>query len=128
VDEQTIMAAVDFFPMFCKLTGAPLPNEVQFDGEDLTEALFGKSVTRRKPMFWEYGRNGAFGYPKGKDRSPNVAVRDGKWKLLVNADGANPELYDLQADRNETHNVAERNPQVAKRLLETALQWRKSLP
>jgi arylsulfatase A-like enzyme len=128
VDEQTIMAAVDFFPMFCKLTGAPLPNEVQFDGEDLTEAWFGKSVTRRKPLLWEYGRNAAFGYPKGKDRSPNVAIRDGKWKLLVNADGANPELYDLQADRNETHNVAERNPQVAKRLLESALQWRKSLP
>jgi hypothetical protein len=34
----------------------------------------------------------------------------------------------LAADRNETHNLAEKNPDVAKRLGEAALSWRKSLP
>ena len=128
VDDRTVMHGVDFFPMFCKLAGTPMPANVAFDGQDLSKSFFGKDLARKNALFWEYGRNAAFGYPKGRDRSPNVAVREGKWKLLVNADGSNLELYDLQADRNETQNVAEKNPKVAKRLKETALQWRKSLP
>jgi hypothetical protein len=48
------------------------------------------------------------------DRSPNVAVRDGKWKLLVNADGTGAELYDLAADPKEAKDLA--------------VGWRKSLP
>jgi arylsulfatase A-like enzyme len=130
VDDKTVMSAVDFFPMFCRLTGAPLPGGVAFDGEDLTESFFGKSMERHHPLFWEYGRNDSgFDYPKNpRDRSPNVALREGKWKLLVNADGSGAELYDLEADRNETRDVATANPEIATRLREAALNWRKSLP
>jgi hypothetical protein len=38
------------------------------------------------------------------------------------------ELYDLDADRNETQNLATANPGIAKRLTDSALQWKKSLP
>jgi arylsulfatase A-like enzyme len=128
VDETTVMAGTDFFPMFCKLTGAALPQKEDFAGEDLSEAFLGTSMTRKNPIYWEYGRNASFGYPRGRDRSPNVAVREGRWKLLVNADGSNVELYDLIVDRNETDNLADKNPEIAKRLTEAALHWRKSLP
>ena len=129
VDTNTVVSAVDFFPMFCKLTDTPLPKHAAFDGEDLSASFFGQNLTRRDPLFWEYGRNNfAFGYPGPHDRSPNVAMREGKWKLLVNADGSGVELYDLDADRSETHNLADAYPEVAKRLTEAALQWRKSLP
>src|SRR5581483_7839992 len=130
VDDKTVISSVDFFPMLCQLTGTPLPGSTAFDGEDLTDSFFGKSPVRHKPLFWEYGRNNfSFDYPRNpRDHSPNVAMRDGKWKLLVNADGSGLELYDLEADRNETHNIADANPEVAKRLSETALHWRKSLP
>jgi arylsulfatase A-like enzyme len=57
-----------------------------------------------------------------------VAIREGNWKLLINADGSDRELYDLDSDRNETRNVAEQNSETAKRLAELALKWRKSLP
>jgi arylsulfatase A-like enzyme len=61
-------------------------------------------------------------------RSPNVAVLDGDWKLLVNADGAGAELYDLAADPNETRNRAADRPEVAAKLKDQALAWRKSVP
>ncbi len=128
VDETTVMHGVDFFPMFCKLAGVSLPEQEHFDGEDLSKAFLGTASVRQHPMFWEYGRNPTFGYPRGRNRSPNVAVREGKWKALVNADGSSIELYDLDADRNETQNVANENPEIARRLTEAALQWRKSLP
>jgi arylsulfatase A-like enzyme len=128
VDETTVLTAVDFFPMFCKLGGTTLPKEGNFDGEDLSRSFFGESLVRKPPIFWEFGRNNTeFPSPKG-DHSPNVAVRDGKWKLLVNDDGTGAELYDLDADRNETQDIADKNPQVASRLKEQALTWKKSLP
>ena len=128
VDETTVMHGVDFFPMFCKLAGVSLPEQEHFDGEDMSKAFLGTASVRQHLLFWEYGRNPTFGYPRGRDRSPNVAVREGKWKALVNADGSSIELYDLDADRNETQNIANENPEIAKRMTEAALQWRKSLP
>ena len=131
VDETTLISAVDLFPTFCRLAKTPLPLEASFDGEDRSQALRGESQPDRKnPLFWEYGRNEkAFAYPKRKgDRSPNVAVRDANWKLLVNADGTREELYDLATDPKETTNLAAQHPEVSKRLKDQALAWRRSLP
>ena len=130
VDERSVLGAVDLFPSLCAIATVPLPRGAGFDGEDLSAALLGrKATTRRRPLFWEYGRNEeSFVYPQGRDRSPNVAVRDGRWKLLLNANGRGAELYDLSADIAEDNNLAEREPTVAKRLSRAALDWRKSLP
>jgi arylsulfatase A-like enzyme len=129
VDDQTVVAGTDLFPSVCAIAGVGLPKDVAFDGEDLSGAWLGHPATRAKTLFWEYGRNtNGFAFPKGRDRSPNVALREGDWKLLVNADGSDTQLYDLKADPKESHNVAEKNPDVAGRLKQKALAWRTSLP
>jgi len=138
VNSSTVVSAVDFFPTLCSLANVPSPDGASFDGEDLSAVFRGGKRSRSKPLFWEYGRKPA---PKGKkglrafpypdepgSKSPNVAVRDGRWKLLVNADGSRTELYDLNADPKETKNLAETRPDIARRLTEQALAWRKSLP
>ncbi len=130
VDEKTVLMAIDFFPTFCKLARTPLPKGVTLDGEDMSGAFLGKSLVRKTPIFWEYGRNETFGFPREYpgQRSPNVAMRDGKWKLLVNAEGSNLELYDLDADPNETKDLANQNSKNVERMSEAALRWRKGLP
>lgn len=127
VDTDSVASAVDLFPSLCALAGAPAADG---DGEDLSPALLGRSVARKTPLYWEYGRNDTtFVYPKAAgDRSPNVAIREGSWKLLVQSDGRGAELYDLAADPNETKDVAERHPDRARALTEKALAWRSSLP
>ena len=129
-NEATVLSGVDLFPTICKLCGAALPDDYKSDGEDLSAALLGKAPQRQKPLFWEYGRNEKFfRYPqKPRDRSANVAVRDGKWKLLVNRDGSGAELYDVTRDPNESKNVIAEHPDVAERLTSAALAWRESLP
>lgn len=128
-NDTTVFTAVDFFPTLCKLAGAQLPKEYLSDGEDLSSTLSGATPRRTKPIFWEYGRNAkSFAYPKGADRSPNVAVLDGDWKMLVNADGSGGELYQIAADPNETKNRTSTEPEIANRLRKLALDWRKSLP
>jgi len=129
VDETTVLSAIDLFPSLCRLSSAPLPKDAKFDGEDLSQALVGTPQTRSQPLFWEYGRNEtSFAYAKGRDRSPNVAVREGNWKLLVRDLGEGAELYDLAADSRETTNLAGKHPDIATRLTDAALTWRKSLP
>ena len=131
VDETTVLSALDLFPSLCSIAGVSLPKSMNPDGEDRAQALFGKQMPQRsRPIFWEYGRNDTFfKYPANKaDRSPNLAVREGNWKLLVNADGSGAELYDLAADSKETTNLVATRPEIAARLTEAVLKWRKSLP
>jgi arylsulfatase A-like enzyme len=129
VDDRTVLAGTDLFPSLCAVAGVPLPPGLAFDGEDLSAALTGTPTIRAKPLFWEYGRNtNSFAYPKGADRSPNVAMREGDWKLLVNADGSDSQLFNLRDDPKESASVADQHPDIARRLQEKALAWRKSLP
>jgi arylsulfatase A-like enzyme len=130
VDDTTVFSAVDLLPTFCALAEAALPAGLSLDGEDQTAAVLGQTKAKRsRPLFWEYGRNNeSFRYPSGHDRSPNLAVRDGSWKLLVNADGSGAELYDVVTDRAESQNVAAQQPEIAKRLIDQALAWRRALP
>ena len=128
MDDQTVLAATDLFPSLCAIAGVTPPGAA-FAGQDMSAALAGHATARTRPLFWEYGRNAkSFAYPRGRDRSPNVAMREGDWKLLVNADGSDLQLYDLKNDPKETTNVAEEHADVAARLKEKALAWRKSLP
>lgn len=131
VNEQTILSTVDFLPTFCKIAGVSVPQNIdaRLDGEDLSAAFFGAEPRRAKSLFWEYGRNEtAFKYPGANNRSPNVAVRDGDWKLLINADGAGAELYNLSTDIGETNNLASKEIERTKRLSAAALDWRRSFP
>jgi len=132
LNERTVMNSVDLLPTFCKIGGVTVPGNVasKLDGEDLSEAFAGGAPVRQTPLFWEYGRNEkSFNYPPQKrNRSPNVAVREGDWKLLVNADGSGAELYNLATDRDETNNLATAQSALTKRLSTMALNWRRSLP
>jgi arylsulfatase A-like enzyme len=131
VDNTTVISGLDFFPTLCAIGGAKIPDNAKPDGHDVTGALRGQAVANRDgAIFWEYGRNNEFFKFPGiaTDRSPNVAVRDGKWKLLINADGSGAELYDVTTDRSESINVATQHPEVTKKLSEQALAWRRSLP
>jgi arylsulfatase A-like enzyme len=128
-NNTTVVAGVDLFPTLCKLCAAELPKGYESDGEDLSPAFLGKHPRRSKVLFWEYGRNDkSFAYPKGEDRSPNLAVLDGDWKLLINADGTGAELYNLPNDVNETRNRAIERKDIVDRLTAQVIQWRKGLP
>lgn len=128
-DQQSVLSANDLFPSFCALAGAKLPNGFAFDGKDKSQVLLGKSSDESRTMYWEYGRNDqSFKFPGGRDRSPNLAVRDGKWKLLMNFNGSETELYNLETDSHETTNLILENPELVEKLKTKLLAWRNSMP
>jgi hypothetical protein len=59
---------------------------------------------------------------------PDLAMRDGAWKLLCDYDGSQPQLYDLAKDRGETTNLAAQQPDVVSRLTPRLLEWHRSMP
>ncbi|HRZ94878.1 MAG TPA: hypothetical protein P5022_18380, partial [Candidatus Paceibacterota bacterium] len=66
--------------------------------------------------------------PPGKENLPDLAVRDGRWKLLCEFDGLSPQLYDLDQDPAETSNLAARHPDIVRRLAASVRQWHESVP
>jgi arylsulfatase A-like enzyme len=129
VDEKSVISSLDMFPTFAELAGMKLPVDIRCEGQNMVAALCGRTAERTKPLFWEYGRNASsFAYPREENRSPNVAIREGKWKLLLQAEDGGSELYNLEKDPAEKENVAKREPSRVARMAASALEWRKSLP
>jgi arylsulfatase A-like enzyme len=129
-DEQTVAQGVDLLPTIASIIGEKAP--AGSDGTDLSAALAGQPVTERPPLFWAYGKEGAKAQPnvpfQPRDVSPRFAIRDGNWKLLANAGGADAQLYDLAADPTESHDLAGTNPGVRDRLLAKLKSWLAGLP
>ena len=125
VDDQTVVAGVDWLPTICHLAGVELPDGLDLDGEDISETLLGTPHKRRKPLMWEW-RFRVFG--DMVHRCPMLAIRDGRWKLLMNPDRSRIELYDIPGDPTELDNLADRHRDIVERLSARVLAWQKTLP
>jgi len=80
------------------------------EGTSLIPTLRGKTRSRLKTVFWEH--------------EGNRAVRQDKWKL-VSQHPRGWELYDLEADRTELNNLAEKSPEKVKELAALYDRWTK---
>ena len=125
VDDRSVIGAVDWLPTVCSLAGAKLPEGSKLDGQDMAAALRGKPTERTGPLMWEW-RFRVHGHTL--HQSPMLAIRQGKWKLLMNPDRSRVELYDVPADPRELDNLAGRQPEVVEQLAEKVLAWQKTLP
>jgi len=129
-DGESVFSAIDLNRSLYALTDTPLPEDHELDGENVVDAILGEaSRSREAPIFFRRPPDRPGNDPKwGMGDNPDLAVRDGKWKLLVNYDGTDPQLYDLGADLEESTNVLDERPRVAARLQEALFRWNDRMP
>ncbi|UKT65957.1 sulfatase-like hydrolase/transferase [Pedobacter mucosus] len=129
IDETSEVNATDLLPSLAKMAGISLPATYKGDGVDRSALFAGKPSLRGKDMFWEYGRNDiAFAYPRAPNKSPNLAIRSGEWKLLMNANGTDLQLYHITIDKKETTNLSSTKPKITEALRKKLLNWWETLP
>lgn len=125
VNDQAVVAGVDWLPSIARLAGLAIPPAHKLDGEDMSDVLLGENRPRRTPLMWEW-RFRIAGEPI--HHSPQLAIREGFWKLLMNLDRSRVELYDMTSDLTQLNNIAEKHPDVVERLSRTVLAWQRELP
>lgn len=127
-NETSVFAAFDLVPSLLRFTGADAPSGVTFDGENVIDTLLGRSTaSRQAPICWRRPPDRKAS-PYGLPPQPDLAIREGKWKVLCDYDGTRQELYDLTVDRAETTNVAAQHPEMTRRLVAAVLAWHNSMP
>ena len=126
VNDAAILSSVDLVASLVTLADLTPPRDYGPDGEDLLAVLLGQSgAPRGGPLYWRRPPDRP-GPPA--DPNPDLAVRDGRWKLLCDLDGSRARLYAVGADVGERHDLAVAHPKIARRLTRLALEWNATLP
>ena len=117
VDDQSVISGADWLPSLCAITGISI-NVADFDGEDSSRALLGGVHVRTKPLFW-----------KTNTEKSDPSMLSENWKLHgTHRRNGEVSLYDLATDPGEKKNLAEKQPDVLKRLTEQLTAWTAALP
>lgn len=94
--------------------GIPLPADRTFDGVNLLPYLDSVEKAPHADFRWKSG--------------PNRALRNSRYKLVINDLNHTVELFDLLADPEEQHNLAGKQPATVEALMNDLDSWLESLP
>jgi len=123
---------LDLFASLAELAGIPQTAASRSDSQDVLAALLGRSTQGRTTMVEQ-------------DSGPTLALREGPWKFFVPVPHAHkkleegdttqgpspppgPQLYNLDDDPHEDHNVAAEHPDLVKKMSEELARIRNAGP
>ena len=109
---------IDIMPTVLQAAGgdypAPTLGSHSADGGSLLPLLAGQSLEREAPLGFEH--------------HGNLALRDGRWKIVSAYRRDQPtkwELYDMDADRTELHDLASQHPEKLEEMVRQWQSWAK---
>ena len=113
------VSTVDIFPTFYKaMYKKPLLTKA-IDGQDIVGLMANQKRAIQRPMFWHYPHYSNQG---GK---PGAAIMLNSYKLILNYEDNSIELYHLNNDIGERHNMASANKKMAMLLKRMLDKWLK---
>lgn len=108
------LSTIDILPTLLDLAGI---KQVNVDGSSFASILSGKTdKLDRDFLYWHYPHY----YPT---TTPVSALRHGPWKLLHFFEDKRQELYNLENDPGERHNLISEHPQTAELLNSQLARW-----
>ncbi len=118
------VTSVDFFPTILEMAGVAADPKANVDGRSILPLLKQTGNLKRKAVYWHYPHYNVAGEAGTR---PHGAVRAGRYKLIEFYEDGRLELYDLEADLGEKHDLAAKMPEMATELLKMLQQWRQSV-
>jgi len=116
-ESDVVVSTVDHYSSLLELLKIPFPEEVHTDGVSYLKALKGKSY-QRAPIYSTFCHNVV-----ATGNRANISMRHGPWRLYkFYFDGPKREhryeLYNLDEDIGETHNLSDEMPELVEEMLE----------
>jgi uncharacterized sulfatase len=125
----SVLAAFDLVPSMLEIAGVAAPVGTDFDGEAMADVLLGRSDrSRATPLFWRRPPDRKIVSSAQPERLPDLAMREGNWKLLCDYDGSAAQLYDMDSDREERHDLAQQQSAVVVRMTAAVRAWSDKMP
>lgn len=97
--------AVDWMPTLSAIAGYKASTDLKWDGHDIGPLLTGRQTDAEPRTLYCVAHTRA------------ASLRHGDWKLIVDKDRKNKELYNLSDDPHEKTNLASARPEIVERLL-----------
>ncbi len=105
VSDEPIIS-MDFFPTILDLVGIEKRPDLHQDGTSLFPLLDGAEGLGRRDLIWYYPMYSGF------QSRPSAAILARGWKLIENFEDSSLELYLLEDDIGEAHNLADVYPET----------------
>lgn len=108
----------DIMPTLADLSGGKIEGK-EIDGVSILPTLLKTGDQKDHDyLYWEFCTNSKWGH----------AVRVGKYKAVSFAKDQNYELYDLDIDMGETHNIADEHPDIIEQMKKYAAEAHEDNP
>jgi arylsulfatase A-like enzyme/lysophospholipase L1-like esterase len=114
---------MDIFPTLAAIGKCEIPDALKIDGVDLTPLLTQGKTLKARMLYWE--KPVRVFMEHFRDR--RWAVRDGYWSLVKNSPSEPPELYDLETDPGQSHDLADRYPDRVVQMRKAFEGWKKDV-
>ena len=111
---EEIIISTDIYPTVAALAGVSINHEIE--GNSLLPHLVRSESLDRETLYWHY--------PHYHIGMPGGAVRDGDFKLIEYYETGEIELYNLQDDIGESHNLTSELPERAEEMRQLLHDWR----
>lgn len=112
---NTLVQSTDLFPTLVEIAGGQAGKYAPLDGVSLVPHIKSGQPIQREAIF---------GYRAYEDLY--ASVRSGAWKLLAFRSGKT-ELYNIKNDREESDNVAAKNPHILGQLKSRLITWEQAM-
>ncbi len=111
----------DLYPTLLAMAGQPARPAQHCDAVSMASLLRQGAAPERTNLYWHYPHYGNQG------GSPGGAIRAGDWKLIEFFEDQRVELYNLQQDPTEQHDLAAEMPARTAQLRTALADWRKEV-
>ena len=111
--------STDLYPTILDLLDLPLIPEQHRDGKSLKPLLSGKNKKiDREALYFHFPH-----YHHINSMGPSGAIRMGKYKLIEVFESGKTELYNLESDPGELHDLSKERQSIAGKMLKKLKSW-----